>query len=75
MGADSIKKPKVFISLDLVAATLSICSREEIFRNVDKAGCVKMYVIGVVCVWRGERGNNYSKGWQIIPLREKTVLG
>ena len=74
MEADSIKKPKVFISLDLVAATLSICSREEIFRNVDKAGCVKMYVIGVVCMCvRG--GNNYSKGWQIIPLREKTVLG
>ena len=36
--------PKVFTSLDVVVATLGIYPNEEIFRNADKALCVKILI-------------------------------
>lgn len=39
-----IETPKVSVSFDLVVAALEVCSKEEIFRNVDKALCVKLFI-------------------------------
>lgn len=42
------RRPKVFTSLDVVVATLGIYPNEEIFRNADKALCVKILIAVVI---------------------------
>ena len=67
-----IKKPKVFISFDLVFATLGVCAKEETLRDTNTASCVKTIIAIVVFMGRQD---NYSKSWVNTPLREKMALG
>lgn len=72
------KRPTVFISFDLVVATLEVYAKKEIFRNANKVNVSKLFIAIVgcfACLFHFWWENNDSKSWQITPLREKTALG
>lgn len=73
-----IKRPTVFISFDLVVATLGVYVEKEIFRNASKVNVSKMFIAIVgcfACLFLFWWENNDSKSWKITPLREKMALG